>query len=284
MKKLTFIAAIVAALSLTSCEKEMLNQNKTDKQEEFVKVTMTFTPYEQQSMGTTRTVTSISEYCTRLDIWLSDGENITAYHQASVDDGFGTLSITLNLTKTYTIYAVAHRCTSDATLTDDVISFPDDKLTHSFFVTRQFTPTKGMSLDLTMQRIVAQFQFNTTDAVPDWCKSIRFTVYNIFDRWNVAGYGVHELNRVSTINISSKNQDGTVTCNVYAIVTSTSTNHDVLVEALDNNGAVQESHLFENVPLRNEYRTISSGAFFTDAASNFSFKADDWTGIIDYGF
>lgn len=278
MKKILLLAS--AVLTLAAC-----SEFSDDARTEPVDVTIGFSGFQLQQTGmNTRAATTVGDYVTKLDIWISDGENVTPYQQESGAEGFGTLSLTLNRMKTYTIYAVAHRAGGHATLADGVISFPDDKVTHSFFVSRVFTPTKGMSLDLTMSRIVSQFQFTTTDAVPDWCKQIRFTISNVFDRWNVAGYGVHNLDRVSTININSTNQDGTVTCNVYAIVTDASTDHDILVEALDANGDIQEYHQFDDVPLRNNYRTLATGNFFTNAASSFSFKAVDWEDVIDYDF
>ena len=280
MKKILLLAG--ALLSLAACS-EMSDDARTEP----VEVTIGFSgfSYEQQGMDT-RAATAVGDYATKLDIWISDGETVTPYQQEAGQEGFGTLSLTLNRLKEYTLYAVAHRVTSGhATLSNGVIAFPDDKVTHSFFVSRVFTPTKGMQLDLTMSRIVSQFSFNTTDAVPDWCKTIRFTIYNVYDRWDVAGYGTHQLDRVSTFTGFTTHDGGTVTFNIYAIVTDASTNHDILVEAFEE-GATEprEYHLFEDVPLRNNYRTMATGQFFTDAASSFSFKAEDWADVVDYDF
>lgn len=281
MKKILFLAAMAAAMA--ACSK--IDDASEITEDVLVDVNVGFKGFQFEQEPLTRATTDVGDYVTKLDIWISDGTTTTPYQQEVGQDGFGTLSLTLNRTKEYTLYAVAHRVTGGhATLADGVISFPEDKVTHTFFVSRTFTPTKGMSLDLTMNRIVAQFQFNTTDAVPDWCKTMRFTINGVFDRWNVSTGGVHELNRVSTFNNFSKNDDGTVTFNIYAIVTDAATNHDILVEALDANGEVQECHQFTEVPLRNGYRTIATGNFFTDAASSFSFKAEDWAGSVEYSF
>ena len=126
------------------------------------------------------------------------------------------------------------------------------------------------------------FMLSTTDAVPTEVKKVRITIGNVFNRWNVAGYGVNNIDKVGTINITSTKDDGTVDLMTYAIVTNENTNHTVLVEALDASDAVVQTQTFENVPLRNGYRTIATGNFFTDAPSSFSFVAEDWqenTGI-----
>lgn len=273
MRKNLLFALAIGLLCACSSDKVEEPQNHDDLVE--VKLNLKGFTFETEAM--TRATTAVGDYVTHLDIWLYEsGNEFTSFHQTSSESGFGTLSLTLNNTKTYILYAVAHRCNSAASLSDAVISFPEDKVTHSFFIKQTFTPTKGMSLNLTMNRIVAQFSFVTTDAVPDWCKTLRFTISDVYDRWNVNTGGTHQLNRVSTINISSTREDGSVTCNVYAIVTNENTNHNILVEAIDANGEVQESHQFTNIPLKNNRRTIATGAFFTDADSGFSFLAQDW--------
>ena len=278
MRKTILFAALAAVMCACSNDEQSLESD------ELVDVSIGFSGFTYQQVAMTRTDGQVSDICTHLDIWLSDGTTTTAYNQATGDDGFGSLSVTLSLAKTYTIYAVAHKANGPATLSDGVISFVDDKVTHSFFVKQTFIPTKGMNLNLTMQRIVAQFQFTTADAVPDWCKTMRFTISNVYDRWNVNTGGTHQLDRVSTFQNFSTKADGTVTFNIYAIVTNESTNHDILVEGLNADGEVKEYHQFEDVPLRNNYRTIATGNFFTDAASSFSFLAEEWGSDIEYNF
>lgn len=278
MRKTIIFAALAAVMCACSNDEQSLESD------ELVDVSIGFSGFTYQQVAMTRTDGQVSDICTHLDIWLNDGTTTTAYHQATGDDGFGSLSVTLSLAKTYTIYAVAHKANGPATLSDGVISFVDDKVTHSFFVKQTFIPTKGMNLNLTMQRIVAQFQFTTADAVPDWCKTMRFTISNVYDRWNVNTGGTHQLDRVSTFQNFSTKADGTVTFNIYAIVTNESTNHDILVEGLNADGEVKEYHQFEDVPLRNNYRTIATGNFFTDAASSFSFLAEEWGSDIEYNF
>lgn len=280
MKKLLFFASLFALAACTNDVKE--EQSVTD---ETTTVTIGFSGFQIEQTAMSRAAISVTDYTTHLDIWIYEsGNEFASFHQATGDEGFGSLSVTLSLAKTYTLYAVAHKANGPATLSDGVISFVDDKVTHSFFVKQTFTPTKGMSLNLTMNRIVAQFQFTTADAVPDWCKTMRFTISNVYDRWNVNTGGTHQLDRVSTFQNFSTKADGTVTFNIYAIVTDESTNHDILVEGLNADGEVKEYHQFEDVPLRNNYRTIATGNFFTDAASSFSFLAEEWGSDIEYNF
>jgi hypothetical protein len=206
-----------------------------------------------------------------LDVWITDGTTTTDIHQTNTDAGFGTVSMTLDKTKTYILYAMGHKA-DGATLSDGVISFTDDKVTHSMFYTTTFSPATTTNLSCLMTRIVADFRMEITDDIPAECKSLRFTISDVFDRWNVTTGGTHQLNRVSTINCNGTSD----IFNVYAIVTDAQTLHTVTVEALDENDGVVQERVFENVPLRNGYKTNYRGTFFIDTPMSMSFTVNDW--------
>lgn len=265
MKKCVFfmMAAIVAGCSSDNGEEPVMNQGET------AEVTLTFSPYEQTAM--TRAATSVASVVTHLDVWITDGTTTQDIHQTSSDADFGTLSVTLDKTKTYTLYAIGHKA-DGATLSDGVISFTNDKTTHSMFYTTTFSPATTTNLSCLMNRIVADFRLDITDDFPAECKSLRFTIANVFDRWNVSTGGTHSLDRVSTISYGGTSS----IFNVYAIVTDASTTHDILVEALDENDDVVQSRTFADVPLRNGYKTNYRGTFFIDTPTSASFTINDW--------
>ena len=261
------------AVLLTGCSSDNGEERVIYKND--AKVTLTFAPYEMDAMGT-RAATSIASVVTRLDVWLTEGGNTTAIHQSAEDADFGTVTATLDKTKTYTLVAVGHKGTDAATLTDGVISFPDDKTTHSMVYTTTFSPSTTTTLSCLMSRIVAAFRMETTDALPSDCKKIRFTITDVFDRWNVTTGGTHQLDRTSTVSITSTAQDGTIAITLYNIVTNAQTLHTVTAEALNESDDVIQSRVFDNVPLRNGYRTTYRGYFFTDEAMTMTFSVDDW--------
>ena len=266
MKKL-FIMALAVGLTLTACEKsnEVCEFNGTNEAE----VTLTFSPYEMGAM--TRAATSIASVVTHLDVWITDGTTTQDIHQTSADADFGSLSVTLDKTKTYTLYAIGHKA-DGATLSDGVIAFTDDKVTHSMFYITTFSPATTTNLSCLMNRIVADFRLDITDDFPAECKSLRFTIANVFDRWNVSTGGTHSLDRVSTISYGGTSS----IFNVYAIVTDAQTTHDITVEALDADGNVLQTRTFMNVPLRNGYKTSYKGTFFIDTPMTMEFMVNDW--------
>ena len=278
MKKTFLLCALCACFVMfTSCSSEEETSNLQSQISNQTQVTHTFSPFEMSSMVNTRAATSIATIVTRLDVWLYEsGTEFTSVHQVSTDDNFGTITATLDKTKTYTLYAVDHKATDAATLADGVISFPDDKVTHSMFYTTTFSPSTTTSLSCLMNRIVSMFSFNTTDAVPDDAAKIQITIGGVYDRWNVTSGATHQLDRTSTFQDFTTRQDGTVTFNVYAITTDAQTLHLVTVTALNASDEVVQTRVFTDVPLRNGYKTTYQGVYFTDTETTATFTIGDW--------
>lgn len=283
MKKLFLPALLLACLVIAGCSKEepestVIEPSTETPSWEKDTVTIAFSPYTQAPMESrTRAVTSIAGIVTHLDVWITTGTTTIDFHQTSTDADFGTITAVLDKTKTYTINAVAHKCDGNATLSDGVISFPDDKVTHAMVYSNTFTPATTTSLSAEMTRIVAQFKLETTDAIPDEAKKMRFTITNVWNRWNVSTGATNKLDRTSDMNISSKKADGTAIFSVYAITTDAETTHTVTVSALDANDAVLQTRTFTGVTLRNGYKTSYRGQFFTDQDFTSSFVVADWS-------
>ena len=264
--KRKFVFFMLAAMC-AACSNE-----ETPTAPEPTDVVITFSPYTMDAM--TRTAVSIADVVNHLNVWLVSGGDVIALQQTTSDANFGTITATLDKTKTYTMYAVAHKA-DGATLTDGVVAFTDDKVTHSMWYTTTFSPAMTTSLSCLMTRIVADFRLDITDDIPSECKKFRFTITGVYDRWDVSTGGTHQLDRVSTISYGGTS----AIFNVYAIVTDNQTLHTVTVEALDADGNAlvpAQMKTFENVPLRNGYKTTYRGAFFTEENMTMTFTVDDW--------
>ena len=270
MRTKTFLCAI-ALVGCFSCSNENSVINYVDDSET---VTLNFS--QAMDVAITRTDVAISTLVSHLDVWIIDGDNIQEVHQSSTDDGFGSVAVSLNKKKTYTIYAMAHKCTSDATLEDGVISFPDDKITHSLWYTTTFSPATTTNLSCSMSRIVAGLSVTTTDAFPESVKKMRVTVFDTTNRWNVAGYGTNAVDKVSVINISSLKPDGTASFITYIIATDVEAVYDMKIEALDAEDNIIESRDFTDIPMRNNYKTSLTGDFFVTTGTAFTLTAGEW--------
>lgn len=277
---------LLAGLVIVGCQKEepeVTNITPETETPDWDKdtITISFSPYTitpmESRQATTRATTSIASICTHLDVWIEHEGDVIDIHQSSTDANFGTITAVLDKRYTYTINAVAHKCDGDATLSDGVISFPDDKVTHAMVYQGTVSPATTTSLSAEMTRIVAQFKLETTDAIPDEAKKMRFTISDVYNRWNVSTGATNKLDRTSDMNISSKKADGTAIFSVYAITTDAETTHTVTVSALDANDAVLQTRTFTGVTLRNGYKTSYRGQFFTDQDFTSSFVVADWS-------
>ena len=284
MKKF-FVFAAVAIVALTACENGMDEQNVPvmNQNDEQTEVTLTFSPYDMSAMtrGTARrAATSISGLVTKLDVWITEGTNTIDVHQSSTDDDFGTVSVSLNRLKTYTLVAVAHKASGAATLTDGVIAFPDEKVTHAMIYQTTFSPGTTASLNCPMTRIVGMLRFEIADQVPTDAYTMRFELGESFTRWNVtSSVGANTIERTTTFNGFSRASDGTAAFTVYVIPTNlTDTDHmDITVRALKENGDELESKTFADVPIKAGYKTTYHGEFFTTKGSSAGFTVNDWS-------
>ena len=272
MKKMFLMAAaaMMAACSSDNGEEPVNNETET--------VTISFPQFQTTIEPMTRTNTDVSTLVTHIDVWLTDGTTTTAVHQVSTDTGFGTVSVELTRNKTYTMYAIAHKANGAATLTNNIIAFTEEKVTHSMFYTTQFNPSTTNQMSCEMSRIVGMFRLETTDAIPDDVAKIQFIIPQTCTRWNVSGVGTNKIDRTSEITVSSKNQDGTASFVLYIIGSDTDESYDITVKALDanNNVVTNGERTFSGVTIRNNYKTIYSGAFFSPSTLTSSFVVSDW--------
>ena len=275
MKKV-FLSLLAAGL-LTACSNDDNAFNGTPV-EETEMVTLNFSPYEQEAM--TRAATSISGIVTQLDVWIYEsGNEVAAVHQSSSDADFGSVSVELNKTKTYTIYAIGHKAAGAATLADGIIAFPDEKVSHAMFYTTTFTPATTTNINAVMTRIVCMFRFELADQVPDEAYTMQIAIPSTFTRWNVNNTGTNAVDRTATFENFSRNANGTAVFNIYIIPPNLTVtdNIDITVTALRSDNSVIETKTFEDVPIKAGYKTTYHGNFFVTTSTAATFQVDDWS-------
>jgi len=286
-RSINFVVALMAAMVI-GCSSENDEQRVVYEPAE---VTLTFSPWVMEPDGnadaigrketkqtTTRAVASIAGVVSRLDVWIYEsGSEVTAVHQVSTDDGFGTVTATLDKTKTYIIYAVGHNSDGAATLANGLVSFPSDIIRESMFYTAELSPASSSSLSCLMQRIVGKLRIETTDNVPTGASYVTLALATAATKWSVAGVPGEATGRTVKINGMGSMVGQTVALNCYLLSTmDAATEFDVVATVYDANDGVLMQRTFEDVPIRNGYKTTYRGAFFTGAMSA-SFTVDDWS-------
>jgi len=271
-----YALAVVALAALTACTNdgagEVLNN-------ETAEVRMTFSPYDVEPMtransasGLTRA--AVADYATRLDVWIYEGgSEVQEVHQQSTDEGFASLSVRLEKAKTYTVYAVAHKAAGAATLSNGVVSWPDDKVTHSFFYSQTFSPATTTTLNCLMERIVGNFRLEIADKVPEGVARMTVDIGVSPTRWNVAGYGENAVSLVSSFTPAFGSSP---TLSVFLLAGSEEEKRNITVTAYDGEDAIVQQRVFTDVPIRAGYRSTYRGAFFTSGVVTMTFTTNDW--------
>ena len=271
MKKILLFAA---AAMLVGCVTDP-NVFPPEDQED---VNIFFAPAKAPAQ--TETTPTLSDFCTHLDVWFIEGGETIDVHQSSTDANFGTLSLTLNKTKTYQMVAVAHKCDGNATLSNNIITFPDDKITQSMVGKVTFSPATDTDIDAVMTRIVGQFRLEITDAVPDNVAKIDFSIAQTGTRWNIStNAATNVINREASVAVTSRHQDGSATVIIYIIpddLTQAYT-YDIHVAAKTSADVIVEERDFDDVQIRAGYKTTYSGQFFVTTPMSFGFTVSDWS-------
>ena len=275
MKRKKELMAVVCAAVMMGCSSGDDGHRVAYEQES---VTLTFCPYEMEPEAMTRAVASIAGVVSRLDVWIYEGGNeVTAVHQTSTDAGFGTVSVSLDRTKTYTVYAMGHNSDESATLADGAVSFPSDIIRESMFYTTTLSPASASALSCEMQRVVGKLRIETTDNVPDGASYVTLGVATAATKWNVDGTLGGLTGRTIRINGLGSRIGQTVALNCHLLSTSTgATNYDVVVTLYDGNDGVLMTRTFSAVPIRNGYKTTYRGQLFTGGVTA-AFTVGDWS-------
>ena len=272
---IVFSVAVALLTACTSDEPEAaINGGLVADTTEIETITIYFAPqYEVAPM----TRAAIADAASRLDVWIYEGDTeLTAVHQSSSSVGFGSVSLSLNKTKTYTLYALAHKATTACTLADGIISFPDDKPKESFFYTTTFSPATTTNINAEMQRITGKFTLQTTDAVPDDVDHVQFVIRNTALRYGVDGTLSNITDRTVDFPNITRKADGTCSFSFNILAYDAVTNFEITATAYAADNSIIETKTFDAVPIRNSYRTTYTGAFFTTSEFSMTFTCADW--------
>lgn len=286
MKKI-FWAAIVAAITLTSCEAPYIGEEELPGN-----CTLTFAATGTPTRGTV----TIGDYFTKLNVMLFN-EDGTKYFdrvrtQYSADENFGQMSMTLPAGE-YTVVAVGHSSAKSATIKSaEMVQFTaseGQKLTDTFAYAG--TVTVGEAAEehrITMTRASAMVRFILQDEeIPASLASMKFDYIGGSANFNPTTFeGTTKSTQSETRAVAAND--------TYAIFTfpyqSNAGRLKVTVTALTASGDVIRKRTFEDIPVTRNRITTYTGPFFgegdgTVTQSGFGFLAEgDWDGEDIYEF
>lgn len=163
---------VVSIWLFVGCEKPYQPAGKDDDTEQETtdgrKVKITIANAE----GTT----DISQVCTRISycVFTANGELYTVKHQASSDNDFGCKTLYI-ADGNYRLVVIAHSGAGNISIeSEDKIKFKDNKITDTFAYSTDIDITEDCSLNLVLNRIVANVHVVIPGAMPQDVKQMEF--------------------------------------------------------------------------------------------------------------
>ena len=282
-----FCCYLIAALTLTACEKAVL----PDEQQGNVTLTFSVTQSDRPTRGTV----TIGDYFSKLNVMLFDANGQKVFDkvrtQLATDDDFGTLSAAFQA-GTYTVVAVGHSSAVSATIkSPQMVQFTakdGKKLTDTFCycgtVTVSDTPEQ---FQLKMHRVCAMVEVVATDAdvPPDGFARV------------VIGYTGGSANFNPTTfegTTKSTQSEARIKADRYQVFTfpymATTGTLKMTLSMQTADGTVLAVKTIDEVPVTRNRITRYTGHLFDDTPgeitqTGFGFLVEtDWDGIDDYMF
>lgn len=273
----------VAATMFAACSNEYTSYTDVVENSK-AKVMISFAPDDGETM--TRAMVPVGDVVNRLDVWLFEGDAMAAVgqtevvaesHQTKDDDGFGSLSVTLDKDRTYTLYAVGHKESSATSISGGVVSFPDTKKLQTLYYTTTFTPSETTTLACLMKRAVGAFRIVFNDEVPEDVEKLSISTTQTPTQWSFPQLAGVTPSGNYTVEWTkwSKDKDGMLYFTVYVLGSDTEMQHDFVVTAYGEDSSVLKLRTFTSVPIRNNYMITYRGSFFLDTPFSSTFTVDD---------
>lgn len=294
---------LATLMLLASCEKAVFDDvEKPDTPEKPAtdgQVTLTFnvSQVEAATFGQTNQqsrATEASKVCSRINLALyQDGERVKYVNQKAEDSGFGKISLTVPA-GSYRLVVLAHSCDGNATMTAlNKITFPNNKVTDTFYYMADITADKDATQELLLHRIVAMVRFVLKDAIPASVTRMKF-YYTGGSSTLDGNTGLGCVNSKQTEYRDVQSHDAGARFEVYTMPHDKSGVLKMNVQALDAADNVVQEQVFDEVPVTTNAITEYTGDFFgskaeegggSSGASSFTLMVDDeWSGTTNYSF
>lgn len=286
---------LVVTLLCASCEKAFIDDDEPetpDTDDTRISVSFNVTSYNVVPFSSpTRTTQQLSDVCTRISFALFDasGNKVTSKNQTKSDSQFGTYSLSVQA-GTYQLVVVAHSSTEgNATISSpSEIKFASNKLSDTFYHYQTLEIKENASYDITLQRAVAMFRLNITDATPADVSQMKFYYTggsSTLDATTGAGCVNSKQTELRTVAASA--HSGQATYEVYTFPHADGKKLTMKVTALSATGEPLQEQEYDNVPVVVNKITECTTPFFSGSATDacaLTFSAEtQWEGTLTYG-
>ena len=278
MKRISLLlmSLMATVLLLTSCEKASFDETPTpvkpqpdENRDDLITLTFTVTQIESAAFANTNEhsrAAAVGEVCSRVNLALykPDGERVKMINQKSDDANFGQISFTV-AAGTYRLVVLAHSCDGNATTTAlNKITFPNNKVTDTFYYSTEFSATSDLSQQLVLRRITAMVRLVVKDAIPENVKRMKFYYTGGSSTLDGAtGLGCVNSKQTEYRDISAAERNGGATFEVYTMPHDVSGQLKLTVSALDAVDNVVKELVLDEVPVTVNTISEYTGSLFT---------------------
>lgn len=211
---------------------------------------------------------------------------------SSTDTGFGTISVPNVAYGTYTVLCVGNASSFGGHVNLDnfkQLSFDQGQVPVTYYVSQTVTvDANSSSIPLELHPACASFKIIMNGALPSGISNLKMEVKqasNYLDgSTGLAPSGkLQDYSRTVTIPTEYVGGKGiTARTNIFLPEEDMSSNSGICVSvsALDSDGKVVISYLFEDVPLKRGYITTYTGNFFQNDSQGFAVSVDNEWGVL----
>ena len=283
MKRISLLlmSLMATVLLLTSCEKASFDETPTpvktqpeENRDDLITLTFTVTQIESAAFANTNEhsrAAAVGEVCSRVNLALykPDGERVKMINQKSDDANFGQISFTV-AAGTYRLVVLAHSCDGNATTTAlNKITFPNNKVTDTFYYSTEFSATSDLSQQLVLRRITAMVRLVVKDAIPENVKRMKFYYTGGSSTLDGAtGLGCVNSKQTEYRDVSAAERNGGATFEVYTMPHDVSGQLKLTVSALDAADNVVKELVLDEVPVTVNTISEYTGSLFTSSGGD----------------
>lgn len=283
---LRMLAIMLTGVMFAACEKADWNEeDPKPAPKDAVHVVFSVKRFEQipfnDGISVTKAGVNADQVCTHINLAVfNDGGKVKAINQKAGDEHFGTIAADLSK-GTYKIVIIAHSCKGAATISSpEKISFPDNKLTDTFYYCADVTVDEAEEYNIELKRAVSMFRLITDDAIPAKVTTMRFYYTGGSSSLNaVTGFGCVKSRQTELRTIDAASVGNPGKFEVYTFPHAETGELKMTIMALDAAGNEVKNQAFTKVPIKRNVITQYSGKFFGDlgpsSSLSFVLKADN---------
>lgn len=215
--------------------------------------------------------TDISQVCTLISycVFTANGELYTVKHQASSDNDFGCKTLYM-ADGNYRLVVIAHSGVGNISIeSEDKIKFKDNKITDTFAYSADVDITEDCSLNLVLNRIVANVHVVIPGAMPQDVKQMEFYYTGGSSTYScLTGYGSVNSRQTEYRDVTTDMEGQATAFDIYTFPHETNGTLKLTIKALAEDKSVVKSIQYSDIQVVKNTKTVITSFIFGGSSSD----------------